>query len=91
MFGTGSAQFQPVGSSSVLMKYSVNSLEDFTHSDERNFVSVINGHKTFFTPGDYSNFTVRDYLWKYPNSSSVLTNYYKNLHADCYFWYPFRW
>jgi hypothetical protein len=86
IFGSGSAKFQPVGTtSSISLDYS-NITPEWILSDENDYKSVITGHKSFITLGDYSNFNVQVNLWKYSSPSTKFRELYSYIHSNVYFW-----
>jgi hypothetical protein len=86
LFGTGSAKMQISGSTtSSLLDYSIINPE-FIVPDEKDYKSVITGHKSFMTLGDYSNFKVQVNLWKYSSPKIKFQELYSYLHNNVYFW-----
>lgn len=85
IFGSGSAQFQKSGSSVCTLDYS-NLYPEYFITDEIEHKSVLTGHKSYTTLGDYSNFKVEVNLYKYSNPLSKFNEIYQYIHDDVYFW-----
>jgi hypothetical protein len=85
LFGTGSAQFQKSGSAVVKLEYS-RLYPEYVITDEIEHKSVLTGHKSYSTLGDYSRFKVEVNLFKYTSSVAKFNEIYQYYHDDVYFW-----
>ena len=85
IWGTGSAQFQFPGDSVVTLEHSTMQ-GDYILPDIIEHKSIITGKKHFINNGDYSEFTVNVYLYKYADASAKFSEIYDYLHTNVYFW-----
>lgn len=85
IFGTGSAQFQEEGSGVIALSYS-NIEPEYIIPEEDKLTSVITGHNTYITRGDYSDFNVTVNLWKYTDPKAKFQELYTYLHSNVWFW-----
>lgn len=85
IFGSGSAQMQQGTGSIVVLQHS-NIVPEYIITDEKEHKSVLTGHKTFTTLGDYSKFRIDINLYKYDNPTTTFQTLYPYIHNNVYFW-----
>lgn len=80
--GIGGSVYAGLGFPYSKVLYDENS---FVIADQLNYRSVINGNRTNTHLGDYGEFKLIDFVWKYASPSSRFNTLYDYYHSNVYF------